>query len=303
MTDLVVFEQQRIALAFGDYLRLRGIACRVRVGELPDGRPGHAVVLADAGQLAQAQAELRAFAENPQDPKYWSASWETGEAPTVLQPLPQGPGIGAALRAQLATMGPVTLGVMVLCLLIFAASSVNQELVFGWLAFPSGLTVQAINGQWWRLLTPALIHFNVLHIVGNLLWWWLLGRLVERTQSSLQLLALTLLTALITNVVQFEAYGNGFGGLSAVVYGLLGYLWLYPKANPAVGFQLNRSVVGLMVAYLFLGYTGALDWLAGGPVSNNGHLAGFVVGCVLGLVFGVVNRGQPARQPPDTLSQ
>jgi len=298
MTDLAIFEQQRLALAFGDYLRVQGIACTVELRERVGRGPGHAVVLADGADVVRAQAELEAFAKNPGDPKYLAASWQAGVLPAQLLPVDRGPGLGATLLAQLKSVGPVTLGGIVLCLLVFAAFCVDPDSVFGALAFPPGLSVAAINGEWWRLLTPALIHFNTLHIVGNLLWWWNLGSLVERTQSGLQLLALTLLTALITNVVQFEAYGNQFGGLSAVVYGLLGYLWLYPKANPAVGFQLNRVVVGLMVGYLLIGYTGALDWMAGGKVSNNGHLAGFVVGCVLGLVFGVVNRGKPAKALP-----
>jgi GlpG protein len=296
MSELVVFAEQRVALAFGDYLRLLGLACRVEARQQEGGATGYALLLDDAAQLERAQAELRVFAADPQNPKYWRASWETGAAENVQ--LERGPRTRDVLRQRFQSTGPVTLGVMLLCVLVFFAELYDMDTVFAWLKFPAGLTAEAINNQWWRLLTPAVLHFSVMHIVFNLLWWWNLGGLLERTQSGLQLLGVSLLIALISNVAQFESYGSDFGGLSAVVYGLLGYMWLYPKANPAVGFQLRPALVWVMVIFMVLGYTGAMDVLAGGKVSNNGHAMGFGVGCVLGLAFGFANRGKPARAMP-----
>ena len=47
------------------------------------------------------------------------------------------------------------------------------------------------------------------------------------------LLALTLLFGLISNFAQYLFGGPGiFGGLSGVLYGLLGHCWLYQKLAP-----------------------------------------------------------------------
>ena len=49
-----------------------------------------------------------------------------------------------------------------------------------------------MGGQYWRLLTPAFLHFGWLHIVFNGLWLWELGHRVELLLGSRMLLALFL---------------------------------------------------------------------------------------------------------------
>lgn len=288
MSELVAFDERRIALAFSDYLRTVGISNRVEARS-----DRFAVVLKDPLQLPRAQTELEAFVANPADSKYWQASWEAGH----VQHDPvykSAPDRVASWRVFLASAGPVTLGITVLCIGLWLLVRASGEQGVRLFLFPEALTAAAIGSEWWRLLSPAFLHWFMLHILFNLLWWWNLGGIIERTQSSGQLLALTLVIALTSNVAQFLSYGPAFMGLSAVVYGLLGYIWLYPKANPAVGFRLRKEIVYFMVGWLALGYTGLLDGLIG-PISNNGHLAGLVIGGVLGLAFGLLNRGQPGK--------
>lgn len=88
-------------------------------------------------------------------------------------------------------------------------------------------------GQWWRLFTPMLLHFGILHLAMNGMWYWELGRRIESRQGSINLLGLTLLFSLVSNYAQFAWSGPSlFGGLSGVLYGLLGHCWIFQLLAP-----------------------------------------------------------------------
>ena len=185
----------------------------------------------------------------------------------------------------LASMGWGTKTGLVLCVAIFLTPYLLGDGVYRALLFPSSL--EGLASQPWRLITPMLLHFSILHIIFNLLWWADLGRLIERHQSSAQLLLVTLVTAGISNVAQFLHSGPLFGGLSGVVYGLLGYLWIYGRLNPGAGYALRREIVLFMLAWMVICFVGLSS-----VVANAAHLAGLVSGCLLGGIFGLMARGK-----------
>lgn len=184
----------------------------------------------------------------------------------------------------LASMGWVTKSILVLCAAIFLTPWIMGNGVYSALMFPHSLS--GLSAQPWRLVTPMLLHFSLLHILFNLLWWADLGRLIERFQSSGQLLMVTLVTSSVANVAQFLTSGPAFGGLSGVVYGLLGYLWIYGRLNPGAGYALRREIVIFMLAWMMICFVGLSD-----VVANAAHLAGLVSGCILGGIFGLIRRG------------
>lgn len=283
---LVSFPEKRIALALGDYLS--SIDMPNHLEPDPD---GFAVVLDNPDDFAQARQELEGFLTSPNDPRYWRASWQSGRA----QAESVYPDSGApAAMGWWHRAGGLTRTVTLLCVLVFVGLGLSPATLFEWLRFPSALTINAIDSQWWRLLTPAILHFSFMHIAFNLLWWWELGGLIEKGQSAGRLLGISVVIALISNAAQGLQYGQNFGGLSGVIYGLLGYLWLYPVFNPAAGFRLRQEILWFMLGWLAIGYTGVLDVLFG-PVSNVGHLSGLLAGMGLGIVVGLVNRGQRTR--------
>lgn len=283
-TELIRFGERRAALALGDYLRTLGIATR-----LDENEDGIALMLLDPAKEELARAEVETFLVEPDNPRYWQASWQTGQVQS--QDVYGEPGESLwAMWSRRA--GPVTMGLTAICVLVFLFMSTSRDnalMVIQALTFPDQLVVAAVLAEPWRLLTPALLHFSVLHIVFNLLWWWDLGGLIERTQSSGQLLGVALCTAFFSNLLQFHYYGSQFGGMSGVVYGLLGYVWLYPVFNPSVGFQLRKEILIFMVGWLLIGYSGILDGLLG-PMANAAHGAGLLGGMLLGVVFGLAHR-------------
>ncbi len=142
----------------------------------------------------------------------------------------------------------------------------------------SGL-IEVGHGQIWRLFTPMFIHFSLLHIVFNMLWLWELGGMVERQQRARTLMLLVLVFSAGSNLAQYWVSGPLFGGMSGVVYGLLGYCWIRGHFDPWSNLHVPKPIVIMMLIWLVLCFTGLV-----GQVANAAHVAGLVLGVVWGFL-------------------
>jgi GlpG protein len=146
-------------------------------------------------------------------------------------------------------------------------------------------------GQWWRLVTPMLIHFGILHLAMNGMWYWELGRRIESRQGSVNLIGLTLLFSLVSNYAQYLFSGPTlFGGLSGVLYGLLGHCWIFQVLSPNSASRLPRGVLAMMLIWLLLCLSGLVSMIGFGEIANAAHVGGLLVGCLTGLLGGLYNR-------------
>ncbi|MGL4717292.1 MAG: rhomboid family intramembrane serine protease, partial [Aeromonas sp.] len=161
MIQLLVLDNARMAQALADYLATLGISCELTQSEL-----GVTIWLADELRLAQAQLEVKRFLTEPNHPRYMEASWQSGQANTRID---YSKGMMDPVTDFLHQAGPLTLVVIIACLAIYGIEAIGLP-IFNELAFHSTLT-QFTDWQAWRYVTPALIHFSVLHLVFNLLWW------------------------------------------------------------------------------------------------------------------------------------
>ncbi len=119
------------------------------------------------------------------------------------------------------------------------------------LHFPADASQQ---WQLWRWVTHAILHFSALHIAFNVLWWWQLGGDIEQKLGSKKLLQIFLVSAALSGAGQYWVEGANFGGLSGVVYALVGYLWMLGSKSPQVGLGIARPIVGFMLVWLVLGF-------------------------------------------------
>ena len=71
--------------------------------------------------------------------------------------------------------------------------------------------------------------------------------------------------------------GPSFGGLSGVVYALVGYVWWLGWLMPEKGLSLSKPIIGFMLFWLLLGYTSLMPI----NVANTAHLLGLLSGCML----------------------
>lgn len=268
MYCLIVLDNPRIAQSFIDYMASRGIALSLA----PDAK-GVGVWLQDEEHRIEVEAELKQFLADPFAKKYRLASWDMAETRTAKFNY-DSPNLISML---VKPAGPVTLCVLVVTIAIFLLWSLGlAEDIFEWSHFPSN-TQQV--WQLWRLVSHTLIHFSALHLIFNCLWWWYFASMIERHLGSNKVLQLFLFAALFSGIAQTYISGISFGGLSGVVYALLGYVWILGKKAPQKGVSVPNSYFVFMLAWLIFGFFGVM----GLSIANAAHLIGLATGCGIAL--------------------
>lgn len=201
------------------------------------------------------------------------------------------------LFSRSSRLGPVTITLISLCILVALISQLGQntnsisylfitdyQISGKYMEWQRGLP-EIMQGQVWRLITPIFIHFGFLHILFNMMWLKDLGGMLEQHEGHWLLLLQVFIIGTISNLAQYYWSGPSFGGMSGVVYGLLGYMWIRGKLDPYAKLILNPNVVIMMIVWFFLCLTGIM-----GPVANAAHAGGLVIGMLWGFLAAQYNK-------------
>ena len=281
------------ASVFSDYLYVQGIS-----NQLEPEKDGWAVWIHSEDELDKAKAHLHGFLANPQDPKYQqqaqkatalkerelkeeeeSAKKYFDRERTFSTPLPFGlrPVTGFLILAS----------IVVTTLTSFDKFDIGGRWLHIWGMFsisPTGAP-EILSGQLWRLVTPIFFHANIfhsfglLHIVFNVLWLYSLGNAVEARYGWRFLLVFVLLVAALSNTGQYLLSNPFFGGLSGVVYALLGFIWIRSKFDPNADLALHPQTVSMMLIWYLLCVFQVIP-----NVANVVHTVGLVAGMAWGYL-------------------
>ena len=298
------------ARSFSDYLTMKGIENQVEAEK--DGT--WAVWIYSEEQLPWAKELFALYQQNPADPNFQVAARALADLREQKRKEQEEFEKRVKKRRQLFRpltaygFGPVTFVMIFLCVVVFIAMNYSPQggkledalhislkdvvgihglSVFRQLAKRAaafGLLLPEVrSGEVWRLFTPMFIHYGFLHIFFNMLWLRDLGSMIEARQNSFILIILVAVLAAVSNFVQFMAAGPLFGGMSGVVYGLVGYIWIRGKYDPGSGLFLHPSTVTMMVIYFFICWV-AID------VANYAHGAGLLTGMAWGFISSLRHR-------------
>lgn len=283
---LIGFSEEAPARLLVNYLNAQNISAHLvnQVSKGTEQSCSFVVVIANEEQAEEAKAICRTFLHNPNDKRFQSVAWESGEAMQQTQPfLPSSHRLFAQISA-----APSTFLILLLCVLVYVLFSVDPESTFELLYFQPYEQLVG-SGQWWRLWSPAIIHLSILHIAFNVMWWWTLGKDFELLFGHFFVMLFFLITALASNYAQFLVSGSGFGGLSGVVYAMFGCVWWLGWLKPTWGLQLPKPLIGFMLVWMVLGYADVLFI----SMANTAHSVGLVCGCLIAVLLAKMknNRG------------
>ena len=277
--------------------------------------------------LALARDELAAFETEPDAERFRQVSEESQDSMNETQ--------ATETRAERAGRPawqrlPVTFGLIGISVVVFLAMefggdytkrlhsdlSIASFVIRGDSGYWQGLS-DIRNGQIWRLVTPIFMHGgsragttdaffgNLLHLVFNMAWIWLLGAAIETIRGHFRLLFLVLVTAVASNLLEYwfnvgfsfdmeNGFVNDSGydpnpfflGMSGVVFGLFGFVWMRARLIPRSGFAMPRDTVVWLLIWLVVCTTGLV-----GPIANVAHGSGLLAGMILGAAPRLWQRG------------
>ncbi len=280
------------AQRFSDYLYMQGINNKIEsaAGELWN------IWIHEEQQIENAKSLLASFRNNPDDEKFREAS------KTANQQKEQEKKEDKAFQKRFLTrekifpggisqIGVLTGALIAISVVVGLISQlgadrsllnylfITQYKITGqYMRWHRGFP-EVFQGQIWRLFTPMFIHFGVLHLLFNMLWLKDLGSMIEKQQSSRILGLLVFIIAAASNLGQYVVSGPNFGGMSGVVYGLLGYIWIRGKYDPFSGLFLHQQTVVMMIGWFFLCLSGMM-----GNIANTAHGVGLAIGVVWGFI-------------------
>lgn len=184
---------------------------------------------------------------------------------------------------------------------LFSISLVNRqdsslevgapEQVVSWLSFASPMEQvrkHPAHIPWmepWRMVTPIFLHFGVMHLVFNMLMLISMGSRVERAIGPVRFAALVLVLAVFSNLAQgLMVPLHNFGGMSGVVYGIFGFIWVQMSRAPSRGLAVDGLTSFIMMAWFFAGFTSQFN-MGGAAVANHAHAGGLLMGLLIGAVW------------------
>ncbi len=279
---------EETARTLSDFLYVQGLENHIE----HDTSDGWGIWIRSEDHIEEANAWLASYRQNPEDPQFKKAfaqaqklrqQREKEDAAYAKKVKPR-----AEVLRSLATVGfgLLTLSLIAVSLLVFALQYYVPETVMLLVLSRAAGGLQAVlHGEVWRLVTPIFLHFGILHILFNMLWLRDLGSMIEGHQGAFKLGLLVLGVASFSNLAQYLVNGYSlssadvFGGMSGVVYGLMGYIWMRGRFDPASGLFLHPQTVIMMGVWAAVCLTGVL-----GPVANTVHFAGLGLGMAWGYL-------------------
>src|ERR1043166_4546138 len=255
------FADEPSARVFADYLYVQGIENQLEHQK----QDGWGIWILDEDKIDRASGLLTTFRRDPSDPKYRTEAKGAAELRAGEAKEKEAYGKKVRNRRHLFRsltpygFGPLTFALMVACIAVFFLSKfgADHQAIMSLFITDFDETFghwdaslpEIRHGQIWRLFTPVLIHFGPWHIIFNMLCLRDLGSSPD------------------------------CGGMSGVIYGLLGYVWIRGKLDPASGLYLHPTTVMMMLIWFVVCFVGLIPRIA-----NTTHAAGLAIGMGWGFL-------------------
>lgn len=189
---------------------------------------------------------------------------------------------------QFARISRVNGAIIIINIILFLLPDVLGFLIDKEWIYEKGAVIPLLvveKGEYYRLITSVFLHFNIRHLLNNMLVLFILGDRLEQILGRGRYLLFYLLCGVGANMVSLLFYwsmGDWYtmsAGASGAIFGVVGGLMWIVFINRGRMGDLSSGQLAVMAFFaLYLGFTGS-------GVDNAAHVGGLLVGILLGIPF------------------
>ncbi|NPC93311.1 rhomboid family intramembrane serine protease [Bacillus sp. WMMC1349] len=170
------------------------------------------------------------------------------------------------------------LQIIMFLLLEISGGSQNIETL---ILFGAKVNTLILDGEWWRLLTPIVLHIGFIHLLFNTFALLSVGAAAERVFGSFRFLVIYILAGVFGSVGSFLFSPYLSAGASGAIFGCLGALLYLAFSNKQAFLKtIGTNIAVIIILNLGLGFTIS-------NIDNAGHIGGLVGGFLTALAVGL----------------
>jgi membrane associated rhomboid family serine protease len=190
------------------------------------------------------------------------------------------PRVHTRSSARITHSGVVTYLLIAVNVVMFVLQSMSTQLQRDLVLWPPGVA----EGQWYRLVTSAFLHYGIAHIAFNMWALWAVGPQLEQWLGRLRFGVLYGLSGLGGSVLVYllSPLNSASAGASGAIFGLFGATFVLLR-------RLRVDARGIMaVIVINLVITFVVPLIGGQAISWQAHVGGLVTGAAVAAVFAYV---------------
>jgi membrane associated rhomboid family serine protease len=179
-------------------------------------------------------------------------------------------------------------------IVFFIELSGGDQFIYNWSFIPQRFLANPFT-DWITIFTSMFMHAGWLHILGNMLYFWIFGDNVEDRFGHFRFLIFYLICGVAATLAQmaFDPSSNVPSlGASGAIAGIMGsYIFMFPLGWVRVLILLfvvripALIVIGIWIVLQIFSGIGSISDMSAGGVAYLAHVGGFFMGLILTPVF------------------
>ncbi|GGE74018.1 rhomboid family protein [Priestia taiwanensis] len=140
-----------------------------------------------------------------------------------------------------------------------------------------------VEGEWWRFVTPIVLHIGFIHLAMNTLALYYVGAQVERIFGNARFLCIYLFSGITGVLLSFAMNDSVAAGASGAIFGCFGaFLYIGIKYRDVLSRSVMMNV--MMIIGLNIGIGASIS-----GIDNSGHIGGLIGGFLIAMIVQIPN--------------
>ena len=140
-----------------------------------------------------------------------------------------------------------------------------------------------VGGEYWRLLSAAFMHLQLMHFLFNSVFIFRFGMFIENTFGKWRMILIILISAIMGSLFSFAFSPTNSLGASGVAYGFIG-------ASIFLGFEMRKTFMPFLKQVIFpMLIVSTMFSMFMTNIDHFGHLGGFIGGFLAAAIVGLPN--------------